>query len=150
MAATVIGAAIVKWDALSFSGKPDDLWFDGVPLKTATTVVSLPTVELVHNGTTPDYDFEYNPIETTEMMFVVRGVARETVAAIVSGIRFNGGAVTAGAGFDFGTLTVTGQTLKSMKLERVQEGRDRAVFDAEGKPVHRTELYYKVMTVRTA
>lgn len=150
MANSVVGSVITKWSSLAFSGKPAKLWFDGVPLRDGAVTVDLPTVELVDNGTAPEYDFEYNPIETTEITFVVRATTLAEADSIAAGIRYNGGAVNAGLGYDFGTLTITGQRV--MKIERTREQRSRETSDRgpEALPIHRIDLDYSVQTVRSA
>ena len=153
MADSVIGAVIAKWAGLSFPGKPGTLWFgsQGVPLRNPDgTAVTLPTAQLVHHGTTPEYDTEYNPLEVTRFTFTVRAVTLAEAQSVAAGIRYNGGAVNARLGYDFGTLTLTGQTLKSMVREREQEDRETSAHDPEGRPVHRIDLDYSAQTLRTA
>ncbi len=150
MASSVIGAIIARYDTLTFATKPAKLWFDGVQLKDGTTLVSLPTVELEDEGTSVDYDFEENPLEITNFTFRIRAVTLAAADAIASGLRYDGGLITAGSGFDFCTLTITGQTSK--EVVRLSERRSRiaSVHDPEGKPVHQVEMRYKAQTLRTA
>lgn len=150
MASSVIGAVVAKWADLTFTGKPAKLWFDGVPLRDGTTAVNLPTVELTDGGTRPDYDFEYNPIELTDFTFTIRAVTLAEADSIAAGIRYNGGAINAQQGYDFGSLTLTGQTLKSMKRLRERRTREASAHDPDGKPVHRIDLDYQAETLRTA
>ena len=152
MASSTIGAIIARYNALTFATKPSKLWLgpDGVPLRDGTTTVSLPTVELEDEGTTVEYDFEENPLETTNFTFTIRAVTLAAADTIASGLRHDGGAITAGAGFDFCTLTITGQTSK--EVVRLSERRSRVsdVRDPEGKPVHQIEMRYRAQCQRTA
>jgi hypothetical protein len=152
VAASTIGAVVVRYNALTFATKPSKLWLgpDGVPLRDGTTAVSLPTVELIDDGTRVDYDFEENPLEITDFRFIVRAVTLAAADTIAAGLRYDGGAITAGSGFDFCTLTITGQTSKSVIRQSEQRSRVSDIHDPEGKPVHQIVMRYQAQTLRTS
>jgi hypothetical protein len=152
MAASTIGAVVARYGALTFATKPTKLWLgpDGVPLRDGTTVVSLPTVELIDDGTDVEYDFEENPLEITKFRFVIRAVTLAAADTIASGLRYDGGLITAGSGFDFCTLTITGQTSKEVVRLSEQRSRVSDAHDPEGKPVHQIIMNYRAQCLRTA
>ena len=149
---SAIGALQDLYDTLSFATKPAKLWVDGVPIKDSTTATNLPTAELLDLGMTVDYDFEQHPIEKTTVNVIIRATTLFAADTIAAGIRYNGSAPTANAGFDFATLAtfpLTGQTL--LECMRVGEQRNREPYDSKtGDPVYRVTMTYEITPLRTA
>lgn len=148
--ASVTGAVIEKYGGFAFTPKPT-LYFAEAPYRDGSgNAVVPPYVVLVDEGTVPEYDFEYNPIETTRVRFEVYALGLALADAIASGIRYDGGAVAAQAGMDFASsLPLTGMTLKEVVRERevrsVEKARDGSATD-----VYRVSMTYRVQVVRTA
>lgn len=149
---SVIGATIQFFGTLTFPGRPDTLWFDGIPLRDKFgNPLELPTVELTDGGTELEYDFQYNPMEVTNLTFTVRAVTLAEADGIVLGIRFNGQPVADRAGFDFMPPTsfpVTGQSLKAYVPGSERRTRESA-RDPAAQPVYRIDLQYRVEALRT-
>lgn len=147
--ASVIGACIERHDGFTYSPKPA-LYFGEAPYRDGSgNAVVPPYIVIPDAATTPEHQFEYRPYETTRLTFRVYALGLALADAIVLGIRFNGGAVDAGAGMDFAaSLPLTGQTLKAM----VWEGERRFVENARdgtSTDVYRVDVNYRVETVRT-
>ncbi len=151
---SVVAGAIAKYNAIAMTGvtKPP-IWFDGIPQTNASGVLQTATdgyVNLVDEGTAgPDgevgYDFEYNPIERTQLRFEVFGPTLEYVDLVMFGIKYSTGTTTQLTGFDFGTLTVTGQQV--MECRRTHELRARETEMSEtGSYVYRGTIWYQVET----
>lgn len=147
---SVIGGVIAQWASVTTTGFPQELWFDGVPIKRADgTSVSLPTVELIDGGLTPDMDFEHNPFEVTSLTFVVRATTLAEADSIVKRLKYGGGAVNAGAGYDFADSISLTSAIELREMKRTSEKRSReAARDPNAAPVHRVDVTYEVTTQR--
>src|SRR6185436_7831126 len=109
---SVISAVVTRYAAISFPVTKPNLWFADIPQTTSTGAVQeLPYINLTDEGTTPDpgYDLEYNPVEVTRFRLEVYASTLASVDTIMWALKYGTGAVTAGGGFDFATLTITGQ-----------------------------------------
>jgi hypothetical protein len=142
---SVIAAVIARYAAITMTGvtKPN-IWFDGVPQTDAGGLTQeLPYVNLVDEGTTPEFDFEYNPIETTRFRLEVWANTLTTVDLLLIGLKYGSTGATAGGGYDFATFTITGQ--QEMECRRTEERRSQAPqVDAEGKQAYMGTLNYEV------
>jgi len=144
-ALSVIAAVIDKWASLTFLGKPAELYFDGIPLKTTTgTPQTLPSVNLIDLGTTTNYDFEHNIVgEATTFQLIVRANTLLECDQIGLGIKYNDAGIKASAGYDFGTLTF--ENFENLQMVRQSERRYREQDrDQSSLIVHRLELTYEV------
>lgn len=116
---SIPGALIELFDSLTFTGKPSQLWFGQASLRDkAGAAVNLPLVEFFQErGTTP-ITFTHQPFMVQNTYrFEVWAVTLEACTDIVLGLLFNGGAVTAGAGFWHGTLTYAANSYSHRALE---------------------------------
>src|SRR5687768_13843376 len=83
---------------------PLEIWLGKVPaLRADQTTVSLPTIVLRDNGMTIEYDLEENPQEITTLTLIVRAVTLPAADAIAKRLKYGGGSISAGSGFDFTT-----------------------------------------------
>lgn len=142
--ASVTGAVIARYEAFTIAATVP-VWFHEAPAS-----ASLPYVVLQDDGTRPEYDFEYNPVETTALRFEVYHTSLASADAVASAIRYNGGGVADGDGMDFAdALDLTGQTFK--RMERKSEQRFvEGPRSTSATPVFRVRMAYEVETVRTA
>jgi hypothetical protein len=147
---SVVAGVISRYETFTINSTAP-IWFHEVPERTgAGAAVVPPYVVLQDDGTTPEYDFEYNPVETTRLRFEVYASTLAAADAIAAGIRYNGGSITAGAGMDFAAaLTATGQTFKAMARESEQRFLEPQA-GANAGPVYRIRLVYRVQMLRTA
>lgn len=132
--ASVVSAAVTKYGTLAMTGVTRPvLFFDGIPQTGASGAqldIAAGWVNLVDDGTDVGQseesgcDFEYNPIELTKLRFEVFGPTLVFVDAVMVGIKYSTGAATGQLGFDFGTLTIAGQSL--MECRRTREQRSRS------------------------
>lgn len=151
MASTSVpGGVIARIQSFAFP-ETVSVWLSEVPLRNAVgAAVVPPWVCVTDDGMTPDYDFELNPIETTQLRVEVYALTLAQADAIVAVVRYNGGGVAAGAGLDFAAaLPLTGLTLKSC----VRQGEQRAQETQRGTdatPVFHVTMRYEVECLRTA
>jgi len=97
-------------------------------------------------------DFERNAFVTTTFKLEVWANTLADVDTIVNAVRYNGGTVGQGLGFDYGTLTFTGSPTRStVQIIPVSEPRkltDRV--DKNGQRMHGAELTHKVTVMEAA
>lgn len=153
MAAITVTRAVQDfWAAgLTFSGKPAKLWFDGVPLVSATgTPVQLPTAEITDNGTTTSADFEHVPVETTRFTVTVRAETLEAAMTIVLGMKYNGAPPTDYAGLDY----CRGLAVANCSVLACEPGRRLETTETARGPtanlVYKVTQDYTVILERTA
>jgi hypothetical protein len=148
--ASVVGAVIERYGTFAFTPKPT-MYFAEAPYRDGSgAAVVPPYVVLVDEGTVPDYDFEENPLEITRLRFEVYALGLALADAIASGIRYDGGSVSAGSGMDFtASLPLTGMTLKEMVREREQRFVEQS-RDGSSTDVYRISMAYRVQVLRTA
>lgn len=151
---SVIDAVVSKWaSSITTSGFPAEMWFDGVPIRRADgTTINLPTIELQDGGTTVDYELEETPIETTTLTIIVRAVTLPAADAIVKQVKYGGGAVSAGLGFDFTLSLPFSSGIRLFRGGMIRQSEHRSVEPPAGPGaslVHRVDLVYTVTTIRT-
>jgi hypothetical protein len=143
-----VGAFIELYETLAFSPRPA-IYFDEAPLdRTATTVAAY--VVLKDEGVTVTYDAEYHPYETARLRFEIYAPTLAAADLVASGIRYNGGAPSARAGFDFTELLpMTG--FEELDVRRVSEVRTQeAARGVGGALVFHVSMAYAVKGYRTA
>lgn len=147
---SVIAGVITRYETFTINSTAK-IWFHKAPERDGSgAAVVPPYVVLQDDGTTPEYDFEFNPIETTRLRFEVYAATLAAADAIAAGIRYNGGAINAGSGMDFASaMTLTGQTLKEMVRESEQRFQEPQRGVTAGF-VFRVRMAYKVEVQRTA
>lgn len=143
MAASVIAAVLDRYDTFTVASTAT-AYFDEAPARDA------PYVVVKDDGTEPTPDFKNNPIETTRLRFEVYGTTLTQADAVALGIRFNGGALDGGAGFDrASTLSVTNQTLLSARWLSEQRFQEGGRGPSAGI-IFRVRCEYEIRMVRTA
>lgn len=154
----IIGACELYYATLGFSGKPTPLWFDGIPIKdSAGTVVTLPTVEILHGGCSMEITEEGITFDNHTLTFVIRAAKLEDAGAIARGIKYNGGTPKQFLGFDGASEDnsgiafplSTGQFLKGM-IRQSERMSKEAPRQQDAKPVHRFEITYVAYVMVTA
>lgn len=149
--ASVIGCLIEYYGTLSFSGKPA-IYFDEVPLVGTTTAdkIAPPYVVMHDDGMTPEFDFEFNvPFETTQVRLEVFATTLALLDAYIDGIKYNGAAINAAAGFDFAVLnTYTKGVWMATVRTREQRFQESPRAAAAGL-IFRGRLQYEVKVQRT-
>ncbi len=144
MAQSAIAAAIARYGTISMSVTKPPLYFADIPQTGATGIaLELPYINLVDEGTTPDYDFEHNPVEVTKVRFEAYANTLTEVDALLIGLKYGTTGATAGGGFDYCTMTITGQQF--MECKRVEELRGKAgQLDKTGGYVYEGNLTYTI------
>lgn len=156
MAATnVIKAVQDKWLSLTAALFPSatvpPIALDDMPVTTAAGAQQYPPYAILRDGgITPQYDTEYNVVEPSEVTIEVYGLAPD-VEQTVEAAKYNGGAINAGSGLDFGTLPLETGTGKRvlMQLMRTGERWDYSGIAKAGTRFYRCTLTYSVTTRRT-
>lgn len=154
--ASVISASRTRYGTLTAANFPDGsrpaLYFDEAPLVEAHASdhpqVFPPYVVLRDEGLDPDYEFELAVVEVSRLSFEAFADTLEDVDLIAEAIKYNGGAVGAGLGFDFGSLSglPAGAVLKEYR--RTGERRYYAGVGKSGQRVHACKLDYRVTVQR--
>lgn len=128
MAASPISACLAKYDALTFAGKPDR-YFQDAP-RSDGAQVRPPYVVISDEGATVRYDFEAVAWEVHRVRFDVYADTLAACDATLLGIKYDGQAFSARAGFELGTLALASPyAFKSCKRaggtaeQRRQEGQ---------------------------
>lgn len=148
--ASVLGAYLERYGTFTVAATVP-LYVTFIPLKGATGLPVNPPVSVVEDlGTTPAFDFEYHPLETTRLKHTIYAVSDADVDSYVSAVRYNGGAVNAGLGMDFAaSLPLTGMTLKQVTRDREQRGRVN-LLTLYAAPVFYCSITYSIDVLRTA
>lgn len=148
--ASVVGAVKERYESFTVAATVP-IWFGYVPLKDgAGNAVNPPFVLLEDLGTTPEQDFEYNPVETTRIRFTIYATRLADVDATASAIRYNGGSISAGLGMDnAASLPLTGMTLKHVTREQEVRGVSTPP-NLTAERVHYCQMTYAVDVLRTA
>jgi hypothetical protein len=152
---SVIDAVITKWaTSITTAGLPQEIWLDEVPTRRADgSTIDLPTIVIHDGGTVPSYELEKTPLEVTTLTFVVRALTLPAADAIVKRMKYGGGAVGAGLGFDFTASLpfAAGIRLYSTGMLRSGEGprRIEAFYGPGATAVYRVDVGYTVSTIRT-
>lgn len=157
MAATeAVLAALDKYNALTAANFPaatrPAIYFDEAPpVDSAGASEYPPYVVLKDEGTTPVLEFERQVTDLTTLRFEVYATSLATVNGVITAIRFNGGAVGAGAGFDYGTFPTLAAGYSTVQIKRVSERRFRAgTWGFGAQIIHAGELRYEVLILRTS
>lgn len=149
----LVQSMIDKYEALTAANFPNStrprIDFVEPPHLVSAASHDPPYVALEDIGRTiTPLDFERNNLVDARFRFQVFARELADVDTIVSAIRFNGGTVGAGSGFDYGTLTTLDGPKFNHQILPIAEPRqlsDRV--DKEGQRVHGAELDYKVLIV---
>lgn len=146
---------MTKYDTLTVGGFPDatvpPIYLDDPPLLDGGVQVRAPYVVLRDNGQVPQYEFERNTMEVCEFVLEVyyptpdSGGPLANVDTAVTAIKRNGGAVGAGSGFDYGTLTDLTTPRSTHEIRRMRETRRSAGFSQDGRRVYVCLLEYRVI-----
>jgi hypothetical protein len=112
---SIIAAVMTKYDGLTASNFPSSalppIYLDDPPLLDGGSQVRPPYVVLRDNGQVPQYEFERTTLEVCDFALEVyyptpdSGGPLANVDTAATAIKRNGGAVGAGSGFDYGTLS---------------------------------------------
>jgi hypothetical protein len=155
VASSVIAAVLDKVAGLTM---PTGVlfFFDEAPLKSGPTgsavAVVPPYVVLQDDGTDVTEHLDGapgRPWEVTAFRLEVYATSLAQADQIAAAVRYNGQPIDARAGLDGGTLTLTGQDLKSVLRGREQRFQEPG-RGSDAKPVFRCRLSYTVSTLRTA
>jgi hypothetical protein len=148
---SVISAAITKFEALTASNFPSStrppIYLGAAPLTDSAGAQERAGdgyVVIRDLGTEPQLEFERTTLEVGEFEFEVYYRSLANVDTAVTAIKRNGGAVGAGSGFDFGTLSDLASPRSTHEIRRVRETREFAGIDQTGARVHRCVLRYRV------
>ena len=152
MPTTSITAAVkAKLDGLAASNFPGaarpPLYFGQAAQATgAGSQQRLPWVVFTEGGRTfAPLDFERNGVLVVDLELDVYGETLADVDAAVDAIRWNGGAVGAGQGFDYGDLTDLAAPRSTHQIVPTAEPRRlEGALDVEGNRVHASRLSYRV------
>lgn len=146
---------MTKFDGLTAAGFPNaavpPIYLDDPPLVDAGVQVRPPYVVLRDKGMAPSYEFERTTLEVCEFDLEVyyptpdSGGPLANVDTAVTAIKRNGGAVGAGSGFDYGTLSDLTSPRSTHEIRRVKETRRSAGFGQDGRRVYVCVLEYRVI-----
>lgn len=143
---SVTGAVRDRYN--SFTSVPTLAMFD-TPPSIDNAQVYPPYVVIVDDGMTPSYEMEHTVMEVTNLGFMIYSGTLDEVDAIVEKIKYNGGAINAGLGMDFGSLPSLATQYGDLEIRRVSEKRFAAI--ATGKSaqrIHGCELRYRITLYR--
>ncbi len=155
MASESVPDALISFYATNIytagQGLPLEIWLGKVPTTRADlTTVSLPTITLKDNGTVPEYDFEYNPVEEkTSVKLIIRAVTLPAADAIAKRIKYAGAAVSSHAGFDHSFALPFSSGIEIRSVHRTGERRDVEGEHGPGATwVHVVEMDYEIAVQR--
>jgi hypothetical protein len=148
---SVIAAVLTKFNALTAANFPGSarppIYLDAAPLTDSAGAQERAGdgyVVLRDLGTEPQLEFERTTLEVGEFDLEVYYRSLADVDTAVAAIKRNGGAVGAGSGFDYGTLSDLVSPRSTHEVRRVREQREFAGLDQTGARVHRCVLRYRV------
>ncbi len=142
----VIGA--VRDRIVSFTDMPLVATFDE-PVSVANAQVYPSYIVILDEGTVPDYEFEHTVSEVTTLTLMIYADTLDDVAALVEKVKYNGGAINAGLGLDFGTLPTLATNYGTLEVRRMSETYFAA--QATGKSaqrIHGCRMGYRVSLYR--
>ena|SRR5579871_5440228 len=152
MASSVIVATQALYASLNPANFPSGtlppLYFDKPPEVISGNQVIPPYVVQTDGGTMPDFDFGLTPVETTSTTLDVFAPTLGAVDQIVEAIKYNGQAIDAGAGFDFGSLPGLNDNYRNLVIKRVRETRYLAGQGTGGQRIHGCKLEYRIQLER--
>jgi hypothetical protein len=148
---SIISAVISKFEALTASGFPSSsrppIYLDQAPLTDSAGAqenASGGYVILRDNGQVPSGEFERTTFETCDFQMEVYYASLADVDTAVLAIKRNGGAVGAGSGFDFGTLSDLSSPRSTHEIRRTRETRRLAGLSLAGARTYVCTLEYRV------
>ncbi len=143
---SVVGAVKDRYNSLT--NVPTLYTFDAPPNVDAAQVF-VPYSVLLDDGTTPSYEFEHTVMEQTTFTLVVYAPTLNDVDTYVERVKYNGGAIDAGLGLDFGALPTLDTVYKKLEVRRMSEKRFAASRTGRGgERVHACEMVYRVTLYR--
>lgn len=145
---SAIYAAMLKYDALTAANFPNSsrpvIYLDEAPLVDGGQVVP-PYVILRDNGQTPTIlGFERTILDVCEFTFEVYYTSLADVGTAINAIRLNGGAVGAGSGFDYGTLSDLTTPRSTHQILRGTIRHKLAGYGLTGLPVYMGSIDYRL------
>ena len=147
---SVIGAVLLKYDALPFSPKPP-AYFDQAPFRDAAgAAVALPYAVVTDDGTTFGENFGHVPVETTAFRIDLFAGSLAEADAAAHSVRFGDGGIADARGLDGAySLPLNGLRLMSLVLVNVARQLD-AARDGTARQVFRVTMRYSVQCQRDA
>jgi hypothetical protein len=151
MATSAVSALIDKYNSISatYFGGTDrpPIALDSEPVTGATGAQRrVPYVVLKDQGFRPEFNSSTGGIENgtliVEVYAELLGGSGVTVDSIVQAIKYAGQDPEDKAGFDWGSLTLTGFNY-GISLKRTKERRSYAGFNFNGNRVHKCEITYE-------
>lgn len=143
--ASVISAAMAKFDALTAAGFPSaavpDIYLDEAPLVDGAQKYP-PYAVIRDEGESPENAFEQSVIETSRFTITLYYPSLADADAAALAVRFNSGTPQQKLGFDFGTLTGLPAGFSFKSLVRTAARRYFAGYAKAGGRVHAVELSY--------
>ena len=146
---SIIAAVISKFESLGAvyfpgSSRPP-VYLDQAPLTGAAGEQERPPyVVLRDGGQVPEYEFERTTLEVCEFTLEVYYETLADVDTAVTAVKRNGGAVGAGLGFDYGTLSDLTSPRSTHEVRRVRETRRLSGVNFVGQRTHVCVLEYRV------
>jgi hypothetical protein len=141
-------------DATAFGGTTrPPIHLDQQPATTSTGAQRrVPYAVLRDNGFAPEFQSNAGGIEKGTLIIELYAEVLDTETAgvvtvdkMTRAVKYGGSAPGAKAGFDWGTLTITGY-LRGVSLRRVKEQRAYAGFNFNSQPVFKCTLTYEAVT----
>lgn len=146
MATSAFAAVVDRYESLT--GALPLYSFDAPPSVDAAQVYPSYAV-LLDGGTTPDYEMEHTVIEVSELTLMIYCDTLAAVDAAVEVAKYNGGAIDAGAGLDFGALPTLSADYSDLEVRRMSERRFAAVATGKNaQRIHGCEVHYRVTLYR--
>lgn len=158
MASTSIqNEVLAKYDGLTAANFPSAsrpaIYFDEAPPVDGAGVQVRPPYVLCHTPThqVKPLDFERNNIVTVQLIFEVFVGLLADLDTTVTAIRWNGGTVGQGLGFDYGTITTLSAPRSTLQIVPVGEPRRLADrLDKDGKRVHGARVEWRLTVLESS
>jgi hypothetical protein len=147
MATSAYAAFVDRYNSLT--GAPKLYTFDA-PVSDGGTQVFPAYSVLLDEGTQTVYEFEHSVMEISEFVLMIYADTLAPVDAAVEIIKYNGGAIDAGLGMDFGALPTLSVSYKNLEVRRMREQRFAAMTGKVAQRIHGCKLEYRVTLYRTA
>lgn len=147
MADSAYAAFVDRYNSLT--GAPKLYTFDA-PVSDGGVQVFPAYSVLLDEGTQTGYEFEHSVLEVSDFVLMVYADVLTTVDAAVEIIKYNGGAVNAGLGMDFGLLPTLSVSYKNLEVKRLREQRFAATTTGKiAQRIHGCKMEYRVSLYRT-
>lgn len=156
MASTSITNEIkAKYDALTAANFPSAarpaLYFGSAAQVVGGLQVRPPYVVFTESRQLRPLDFERNNIVTVQLILDVYANSLGDVDTTVNAIRWNGGTVGQGLGFDYGTISGLSAPRSTLQIVPVGEPRRlEGQLDKDGNRVHAARLEYRVTILESS